>query len=160
MIEDSDNNAAALLFNAVDQNALNNIYGELDIPTVANVTEANADSVTPQEIARLFRVLYNATYISRGYSEQALQLMSKSSFTEGLAAGVPSSTVVLHKLGLVGITSGGIATEHELHDCGIVYAKDPYILCVMSRGSADLPTLEGILASISKVAYDYVENGG
>ena len=160
MIKYSDNNATALLFDAVDKNALNNIYDELGIPSVANITAANADIVTPVQISELFRILYNATYISRDYSEKALQLMSESSFTQGLVAGVPSSTVVSQKLGLVGFDSGGIATEHELHDCGIVYARDPYILCVMTRGSSDLPTMEGIIASISKVAYEHVQNGG
>lgn len=159
MVKYSDNNATALLFNAVDQNALNNIYTELNIPTVQNVNESTADSVTPQQIAELFRVLYNATYISRDYSEKALQLMSQSSFTQGIVAGVPNSTVVSHKLGLVGFINNGIATEHELHDCGIVYGRDPYILCVMTRGSSSLGTMENIIAQISKVAYDHVQNG-
>lgn len=159
MIKYSDNNATELLFGGIDQNALNNIYSELNIPTVSNITEANADSVTPQQIAELFRILYNATYISRDYSEKALQLMSESSFVQGLVAGVPSSTAVSHKLGLVDITNGGVIIEHELHDCGIVYARDPYMLCVMTRGSSDLSTMESIIASISKVAYKHVENG-
>lgn len=159
MIKYSDNNAAQLLFNDVDQNALENIYSELNIPVINNVTDANADSVTPEQISELFRILYNATYISRDYSEQALQLMSQSSFTQGIVAGLPSSTIVAHKLGLVGITTGGITTEHELHDCGIVYANDPYVLCVMSRGTAPLTTMESIIANISQVAYEHVENG-
>lgn len=159
MIKYSDNNATQLLYDASDQEALDNVYRDLDIPIISNVTDANADQVTPQQISRLFRVLYNATYISRDVSEEALKLMSGSSFTQGLAAGVPTSTVVAHKLGLVGIVSGGVTSEHELHDCGIIYGKVPYALCVMTRGTASLPTLESILAKISAVAYDRAENG-
>lgn len=159
MIKDSDNNAAQLLYANVDQNALDNIYSELNIPTLSVVTGNDADVLTPQQISELFRVLYNATYISRDYSEQALKLMSESSFTQGLVAGVPSSTVVSHKLGLLGLQSGGVTVEHELHDCGIVYAKDPYVLCVMTRGSSTLPIMEGIISDISAVAYEHVENG-
>ncbi|HVO28987.1 MAG TPA: serine hydrolase [Candidatus Paceibacterota bacterium] len=159
MVEYSDNNATQLLFSNVDQDSLDNVYRDLNIPTISNVTEANADAVTPQQISYLFRVLYNATYISRDYSEKALELMSQSSFTQGIVAGLPSSTVVSHKLGLVGITNGGVTTEHELHDCGIVYARDPYILCVMTRGSSTLTTMEGVIADISKAAYGQVENG-
>ena len=159
MIKYSDNNAAALLFNGADKNALNNIYSDLNIPTVQNVDIANADSVTSQQIAQLFRILYNATYIPRDYSEQALQLMSQSSFTQGLAAGVPDATIVSHKLGLVGFNVGGVATEHELHDCGIIYGRDPYILCVMTRGSSNLVTMESIIAQISRVVYEHVQNG-
>jgi beta-lactamase class A len=159
MIEDSDNNATQLLYDNVNQTALQNIYNDLGIPVINDVTEADADAVTPQQISLLFRVLYNGTYLSRDYSEQALELMSHSSFTQGIVAGIPSSTVVAHKLGLVGITSGAITTEHELHDCGIVYANDPYVLCVMTRGTAPLPTMENIISQISSVAYQHVEDG-
>ena len=160
MIKDSDNNAAALLYNSVDHNALDNIYTELNIPTTAAVTVNNLDSVTPEQISELFRILYNATYISRDYSEKALQLMSESSFKQGLAAGIPSSIVVSDKLGLVSIANGSTTVEHELHDCGLIYAKSPYILCVMTRGSSSLNTMESIISNISKVTYQEVENGG
>lgn len=159
MVEDSDNNATQLLYSNVNQTALQNVYNDLGIPVINDVTEATADAVTPQQISLLFRVLYNGTYLSRDYSEKSLQLMSQSSFTQGLVAGVPSSTVVAHKLGLVGITSGGITTEHELHDCGIVYANDPYVICVMTRGTAPLTTMESIIAQISSIAYQHVEDG-
>ncbi len=159
MIEDSDNNATQLLYSNVDQTALQNIYNDLGIPVINDVTEADSDAITPQQISLLFRVLYNGTYLSRDYSEKALQLMNQSSFTQGIVAGVPSSTIVAHKLGLVGITSGSVTTEHELHDCGIVYANNPYVLCVMTRGAAPLPTMETIISQISSVAYQHVEDG-
>jgi len=161
MIEYSDNNATELLYNAIDKNTLRNVYSDLNIPTNGNATIENLDFITPQQITILFRVLYNATYLSRDYSEKALQLMSKSGFTQGVYAGVPASTVVSHKLGLVGIAPNGIITdEHELHDCGIIYAKDPYVLCVMTRGSSNLSAMENIVAEISKTVYKNVINGG
>lgn len=159
MIEYSDNNAAQLLYDNIDQATLQNVYGDLGIPTKGNVTEANLDFITPQQIAILFRILYNATYLSRDYSEKALELMGQSSFTQGIVAGVPDSTVVSHKLGLVGIQTNGVDTEHELHDCGIIYGKDPYVLCIMTRGASSLTTMEGVLSQISQAAYQNIENG-
>jgi beta-lactamase class A len=156
MIKDSDNNAAELLYDHLDQNTLQNIYDDLNIPIINNVTTANADAINPHQVAVLFRVLRNATYLSRDYSEKALQLLSRSSFTEGLVAGLPSSTVIAHKLGLVGIVSHGLTTEHELHDCGIVYGDHSYVICVMTRGTAGLPTMEEIISSISKTVYDHM----
>jgi len=160
MIKYSDNNAAMLLYNTIDHHALDNIYHELNIPTTAGVNIDNLDSVNPGQVSELFRILYNATYISRDYSEQALKLMSESSFTQGLVAGVPQTILISHKFGLVGIASGNITIEHELHDCGIVYATDPYVLCVMIRGSSSLDTMESVIAQISKAAFQDVENGG
>ena len=158
MIKYSDNNAAQILFNGVDKDDLDNIYSELNIPVVEDIKTGDVDVVTPQQITLLFRVLYNATYLSRDYSEKALQLMSESSFTQGIFSGVPISTVVAHKLGLVGITNkGGLIAEHELHDCGIVYGNKSYALCVMTRGSSDISILEKVISDISKKVYDYVE---
>jgi beta-lactamase class A len=156
MVKYSDNNAAELLYNNIDQTALQNVYGDLGIPVDNDPNITNLDFITPQEISLLFRVLYNGTYLSRDYSEKALELMSQSSFTQGIVAGLPSSTVVSHKLGLVGIQTNGVTTEHELHDCGIVYANDPYLLCIMTRGSSSLSTIENIIANISQAAYNNV----
>jgi beta-lactamase class A len=159
MIKYSDNNATALLDENIDQNTLNDVYGDLNIPTNDNPSLSNLDFITAHQVSTLFRVLYNATYLSRDDSEKALQLMSQSSFTQGIVAGVSSSTVVSHKLGLVGIAPNNVTTEHELHDCGIVYGKDPYVICIMTRGSAPIATLESIVAQLSTVAYKDVQNG-
>lgn len=158
MIEDSDNNAAQLLYENIDQNALRNVYNDFQIPFEDNVSIDNLDFITPQQISVIFRVLYNATYILRGDSGSALQLLSQSSFDQGLVAGVPNSTVVAHKFGLVGIAPKGITTEHELHDCGIVYAQNhPYFLCVMTRGSSSIENMENTIADISRTVYQEVE---
>ena len=159
MIKYSDNNATALLDANINPDTLSRVYGDLGIPSEENVNLANADFITAHQISTMFRVLYNGTYLSRDGSEKALQLLSQASFTQGLVAGVASSTVVSHKLGLVGIAPNNVTTEHELHDCGIIYAKDPYLMCVMTRGTAPLPKLEEIVAQISKVAYSSVESG-
>ena len=164
MIKYSDNDAAGLLYDAIDQNTLRNIYNDLGIPINPDPTAANLDFMTPQQIAILFRILYNATYLSRDASEHALQLLSTTDFKQGLAAGVPSSTIMSHKFGIVGITQNSIETERELHDCGIVYAPNhPYLLCVMTRSSAlpplSLETAEGVIAQISETVYNDVENG-
>jgi beta-lactamase class A len=168
MIEYSDNNAAGLLFTAGDQNTqdtITSVYNDLHIPIESSVTAANFDFITPQEISALFRVLYNATYLSRPYSEKALELLSQVSFTQGIVAGVPSSTIVAHKFGIVGITTNGIEMSRELHDCGIIYAPNhPYLLCIMTRGPATSPaslsTMEGVIASISSAVYNQVEKNG
>ena len=165
MIKYSDNNAAGLLFDAGDKDAITGVYDDLQIPVEQNVTASNLDFITPQQISALFRVLYNATYLSREYSEKALALLSQADFTQGLVAGVPSSTVVAHKFGIVAILSNGVETSRELHDCGIVYAPDhPYLLCIMTRGSATSPislfSMENTISDISRSVYAKVEKDG
>jgi beta-lactamase class A len=159
MLKYSDNNATALLDAEIDKGTLNKVYGDLNIPLNNNPNLSNLDFINAHQVSTLFRVLYNSTYLSHDDSEKALQLLSQSSFTQGIDAGVSSSTIVSHKLGLVSIAPNNVTIEHELHDCGIVYGKDPYVLCVMTRGSASLSTLESIVAQISKATYDSVEKG-
>jgi hypothetical protein len=164
MIKYSDNNAAGLLYENIYETTLTDIYNDLQLPVNPNPTVANLDFMTPQRIGILFRILYNSTYLSHDDSERALELLSTTSFTEGLVAGVPNSTIVSHKFGIVGITANGIETERELHDCGIVYAPGhPYLLCAMTRGSAidpeSLTRMKNAIAQISSVVYADVENG-
>jgi hypothetical protein len=159
MIKYSDNNAADLLYNSIDLNTLKAVYEDLGISIIQDPNLANLDFITPHQTSTLFRVLRNATYLSRTYSEKALQLLSETSFTQGIVAGVPTSTTISHKFGLVGISPNGVTTEHEMHDCGIVYAQKPYLLCIMMRGSGSLPALESIISQISKAVYDHVQNG-
>ncbi len=160
MIKYSDNDAAAVLTNMADQSDLESVYADLQIPLTENVTASTSDIMTPQQYAILFKTLYNATYLSRNYSEQALKLMTQTTFMQGIVAGVPSSTVVSHKYGLASYTSGGVPYQWELHDCGIVYAPGhSYLLCVMTKGTTSIAAQEKTIADISSAAYQEVENG-
>lgn len=160
MIKYSDNDAAAALTDVVDQNDLDGIYSDLNIPESSNVTASTSDIMTPEQYSILFRALYNATYLSRDDSEKALALMTQTTFTQGIVAGVPSSTVVSHKYGLASYLTGLVPDEWELHDCGIIYAPtNPYLLCVMTDGTTSIAAQAKTIADISRVAYQEVENG-
>ncbi len=157
MIVHSDNNASMLLRRQVDPRVLYKEYQDLGIadPKV----ESGDDTVTITEYAAFFRILFNASYISRDSSEKALALLSQSEFRGGLAAGVPPSVPVAHKFGE---RSFGSVGERQLHDCGIVYfPKHPYLLCVMSRGE-DFERPARSIADVSATVYAQVaaQHGG
>ena len=148
MIIYSDNNAKDLLFTVVDQEVLKKTFADLGVEMPAK--EDAGDTVSTKSFSLFFRVLYNASYLSRNISEQALLLLSKTVFTDGLVAGVPSGTVVSHKFGHRLLPDG---TTHELHDCGIVYYPEhPYFLCVMTRGTS-VVGLQETIQDISRVVY-------
>jgi beta-lactamase class A len=160
MIKYSDNDAAATLTVMGDQNDIASVYSDLQVPLSENITASTSDVMTPGQYATLFKTLYNATYLSRDFSEKALALMTQTTFTQGIVAGVPSATTVSHKYGLVSYTSGGVPKQWELHDCGIVYAPShPYLLCVMTKGATSIAAQEQTIADISSAAYKAVENG-
>ena len=144
MIIDSDNNAAGVLqahlYPGIFQNTL--IDFGITIPRSNNTY----DFVTAKTYSNIFRMLYNASYLTRNYSQKALDLLASSTF-KALAKPLPSSVVVADKFGEREFDdANGNPVSRQLHDCGIVY-KDtrPYSICIMTEGANF-----GDLQSISK----------
>jgi beta-lactamase class A len=104
------------------------------------------------------RVLFNATYLDRDYSEKLLQLLSESDFSSGIKSGIPQNITVSQKFGDARIPDAqGTVVGAELQNCGIVYYPDhPYQLCIMTKGS-DIPDLERIIGQISQIIYTGVK---
>lgn len=150
MIVYSNNNAALLLSKMFDGKTLTSVYSDLGL----SIPETGNDyQITTKDYASFFRILYNATYLSQPASESALGLLSQTEFTKGIVAGVPDTITVTHKFGER--VDGDIK---QLHDCGIVYyTKQPYALCVMTRGK-DMQKLTGVIERISRSVYTIVNN--
>ena len=149
MLTNSDNNAAALLAQIIGKQNLDYSYSHLGIETPET---GNDYETSVRTYSSFFRILYNATYLDRTYSEKLLELLSKSVFTEGIVAGVPEGIKVAHKFGERAYTGEKLS---QLHDCGIVYhPKQPYLLCVMMRGE-NIDTLAGAIRDVSRLVYTY-----
>lgn len=150
MVGSSDNNATILLYNKLGTDAVNNTFTELGLPGPALTGDYG---ISVHDYAMFFRVLYNSTYLTYRESEDALHTLTKSDFKNGLVAGVPENVEVAHKFG-----ERELESYDQLHDCGIVYAKNhPYLLCVMTRGS-NLTNLASVIAGISQIVYNDVTN--
>lgn len=112
-------------------------------------------NVTARSYANIFRMLYNASYVSVQSANEILDTLSQSTFKNGIVAGVPENVKVAHKFGEAeGIQSDGTVQSRILNDCGIVYKPDaPYILCLMTEGQ-DYTQMEKVMERISKDAYN------
>ncbi len=159
MIVESDNDAVHLLDEGNDT-AFYSIYNTLQLPPIPTADEAAIDVpdyMSPKSYSALFRTLYNATFLSRPDSEEALKLLSQTTFNKGLVAGIPEGITVAHKFGEHAVqTQTGEVIQSELHDCGIIYTQNhPYFLCVMTKGK-DFAKLEKVISTISKIVYNYV----
>ena len=156
MIIDSDNGAKDLLMNNANPDFFQNLFNILGIKSY----NPDADLlISPKQYSLFFRIIYNATFLSSDASEKALELLSKTTFNDGLVAGVPAGTTVSHKFGLYAVSKNNNVADIELHDCGIVYYKtNPYFLCIMTDGNS-LSELESVIKNISSVVYkDYQSN--
>ncbi len=147
MIIESDNLAANTLLSNLPEDVLNKTFADLglNLPTL----EKPENYMTVKDYSSFFRVLYNASYLDRNYSEKALKLLSKTKYNEGLIAGLPVNTKVAHKFG----ERKNIGID-QLHDCGIIYKENKdYLLCVMTRGN-DFNKLSETIKELSKLVYD------
>ena len=158
MIVYSDNDALNTLVDNFDQlttQNLSEIFSDLQISSP--LTDESSYFMSVDQYARVFRVLFNSTYLSRRLSEQALGMLADAQFKLGLVAGVPPETSVAHKFGVASLPATATTpASAELHDCGVVYYPgNPYVLCVMTKGS-DFSMLADVIRKISAEAYTQV----
>jgi len=147
MIKYSDNRATVYLENYMDTTIFKKEFADLGItePRFNDPTYA----LNVKEYSMMFKALYNAGYLKRKASENALGLLTESTFKNGLLKELPASAVVAHKFG-----EAGDLTLHELHESGIVYLNNnPYMITVMTKGT-NWDKLSDAIGHISKMAYD------
>lgn len=160
MIVNSDNNATKLLSDNIDHDSLAEVFTDLQLP-FPGTNAPESDFISPKSYSYFFRVLYNATYLSKVYSERALEILATPNFPQGISASIPAGISVAQKFGERSVfkNTGGL-DQRELHNCGIVYhPKHPYVLCVMTKGK-DFPSLAETIKGINRVVYDDVSQLG
>jgi hypothetical protein len=146
MIEYSDNDATLLLAQNMNVAIYGRIFNDLDLPSPPTVGEY---FMTAVDYSKFFRVLYSASYLKPEYSEAALELLTKSTFKDGICAGIDPSVKIAHKFG-----ERIIGTSSQLHEFAIVFFKnEPYMIGVMSKGNS-LNELTEIMAQISRITYN------
>ncbi|MBI5741411.1 MAG: serine hydrolase [Nitrospirae bacterium] len=151
MISYSDNNATALLYNALNNEEIGAVLDGMD---VNNTVIGGSNFISVHGYSGFFRILYNASYLNREMSEKALALMSQQDFSQGIAAGLPAGVAVASKFG-ESVQRGG---ERQLHEFGIVYHPTrPYILGIMTLGN-NLEKQAEFLRDISRLIYREVDS--
>ncbi|KND48324.1 MAG: b-lactamase [Parcubacteria bacterium C7867-003] len=156
----SDNTASQILFDYYPQDFLDRILQALGIQHTRPDKEVE-NFVTARSYANIFRILYNASYLTREYSNEALKILTESTYKDGATSKLPKDVVVAHKFAerTLVYESGAVAVR-QFHECGIVYAKkgeDPYIFCIMTEGS-EYEILEEVIADISLAIYEEITN--
>lgn len=156
MVAYSDNRALELLAGYLqaispEEDLIEETYHELGIiDPGSSITD---EAITVKGYASIFRMLYNAFYLSKELSDKALEYLSQSDYGEGLRAGVPAGVPVANKFG-----ERFMEDKKQLHDCGVVfYPENPYLLCVMTQGQ-DFQALVEIIKLMSKMTYEEIDS--
>lgn len=150
MIVDSDFNAANLLFDNINKNYFSEVFSDLGI----NFQEEKytQDFIPLKLYSLFFRILYNSTYLNREFSEKALALLAKTSDNEiGISASLPKNISVAKSFGARSFNENGKAI-FEMYNCGFVYVKSPYLLCVDVKGE-NLTNIKDFLKEVGLLTY-------
>lgn len=154
----SDNEAARMLDEYYPVEFLDRIMQALGLE-FRKPSGSMENPVTPRVYANVFRSLYNSSYLTREYANEALTILTKTRFKSGALKLLPENVVVAHKFGertVVDEVSG--RTLRQLHECGIVYAddgKEPYSFCIMTEGM-NYETLEKVMQQTSLTIYTFM----
>jgi len=148
----SDNNAKDILEWFIGPAYVDSVYLHMGVNVINR--DKSADFVNIKEYSSFFRILYNASFLSREHSEKTLELLSNIEFNDGIPSKLPKDIAVSHKYGERGYRDSNIK---QLHDCGIVYAKNnPYLICIMTKGD-DFKNLTDFIAGLSELVYKTIE---
>lgn len=155
MIKFSDNNASQQLQKWIDDAYMERVLMELGLRLPKQDLSGNRDFVTAKSFAAIFRYLYNSSFLSRESSEQALSLLSQTTFNQGMRAVVPKDVPLVEKYGERSVRDqDGKLLNRELHECGIVYAETgPFTFCIFTEGD-DFEELTEVVQVIARTLYE------
>lgn len=139
---ESDNTAAHVLFKIVGIKKVKKLLEE----TGLEKTLIEDNLTTPYETGRLFEEVYKGKILKKENQEKFFDFLTDTFFEERIPAGVPQEIRVAHKVG----TEVGI-----YHDCGIVFAKEPYVLCILNDAVIEEEAKEA-LPEISRLAWESI----
>ena len=155
MIAESDNVATNMLIGVLGMDAVNAEAAQLGLSgtslhhtmmdTVAIDPELN--STTSDDAARLLAMVASGSLVNADASALAESFLEAQTVDTGLDAGVPDDVVVAHKTGTI---------EEAVHDGGIVYARQPYVLVVMTQG-LEYGEVAALIEQVSATVYEAVE---
>lgn len=152
MIISSDNRSLDMLmeyykqFDADTHPVLSTMMELGMLPENANLN----NYLTVKQYSSLWRILYDATYLTPELSNRALDLLTQTDYKNGIVAPLPIDTKVAHKFGVFNDVNSTI----QLHDAGIIYtSQGNYILTVMTRANT-LEQGEKAIQEISHKVWD------
>ena len=105
-----------------------------------------SEATTAKDLGVFMEAVYRFAKQNPTEGRRLIDDLANTIFHVGLPGKIPPDLIVAHKEGSV---SGVV------NDMGIIFAKRPYILTVMSQGTADEDTGFSNIAEISRLVYDY-----
>jgi beta-lactamase class A len=149
LLEQSDNTAHRMLMRNLSEDELGELKDAIGLADLFNEKQ----EVSAKEYSRLFRALYNSSFLKRAGSQQILEWLTQTRFKQSLNSSIPAGVLFAHKIGEDDV-------EKNYLDSGIVYIPNrPYLITVMIKKHGQAKA-EAIMKQVSQAAYNYVESYG
>lgn len=147
-LRDSDNTALLMIWDSIEKAGLPLDEQSLNYLDVNfSIVEDGRALIGARSYSSILKCLYLACYNTKNSSQQMLEYLADSTFTNRLTRGISPDVKVSHKIGTYNI--------RYQSDCGIVYLdKNNYVLCVMIEGQDPLASDQ--IAQVSEIVYDYM----
>lgn len=138
----SDNTAAHVIGNILGADNIDNFLEALGLQN----TSIENNETTVQDAGTLFVLAYKGEILkTENYKNKFFSYLTDTEFEDRIPAGVPEKVKVAHKIGNL---------EEVFNDCGIVFAENPYVICILSE---DSPEEEGppVLQQLSSIIWEF-----
>lgn len=142
MGKDSDNTAFNILGNQIGWNHVDEIIGK-----VGMLNTSFKDSITtPYDMGLLFQKFMNRSLVSEDSKQEILGFLTNTGNEGLITKGVEPGVKVAHKYASeIGV----------INDGGIVFAKNPYILVIMTKGQENSQA-ETVIPDLSRIVYNSI----
>ena len=144
----SDNTATNLVIDQVGIDNVNRMLDSLGLTStrlrrmlfdMESARRGLQNHITAGEIGRLLETLYWGNVVSPDACRRMLSILKDQQLNGKIPFRLPESLPVAHKTG----EDDGIT-----HDCGIVYADEPFVLCFCAN-HVDVPACERLMQDIA-----------
>jgi beta-lactamase class A len=138
MGQESDNTAFNIARGILGDERVTEIIDEIGMEG----TNLSENETTPKDVGIFFRNLWEGLIISQEHKDELLEYMTDTIYEAWIAEGLPNIRVA-HKFG---------REIHVVNDAGVVYADDPFVLVILSKGVVEREADE-VFPELSRIIY-------
>lgn len=139
MGQQSDNTAATAATRILGEDKINLTISQLGMTN----TSFEDNETSPKDIGILLEKLWRGDFISEDSRDEILDFLTDTIYEDHLKAGIPDVRVA-HKYG---------RELHVVNDAGIVYADEPFVLIIMTKGIIEKEA-DNVFPELAKLLFD------
>ncbi|MEN1760338.1 serine hydrolase [Anoxynatronum sibiricum] len=156
MITLSDNTATNLLIQRVGMDWVNEVIQSAGLShTQLNrllfdseaQQQGRENTFSPADAGKLLEMIHRRTFVSEAWSLEAEAILKRQQLKNKLRALIPRQIPIGHKTG---------EDTDITHDVGIIYTRQPFILCLAANGT-DVIQTEEVFRQVALRCYQYTE---